>query len=107
MPGKPITVAYSYGPKIAKTGKTPMLQCPVSAIPDEVWGLLGLWWQCHMTHSLPLAGGFLDQPVMVRRAFPMFEGEWRIVEAQRAASGSSSAAAAAVAGMIGALGGGR
>lgn len=94
IPGQPIRVVYSYGHPESKT-KTPMFQCPVSAIPGEVWELLALWYSCHALGVLPYGGGFLDQPLIVRRAFPIFATEWRTVEAQRQASGGGQAAAMA------------
>lgn len=54
-----------------------MLQCPVSAIPDEVWQLLALWWQCKLTGMHPMQGGFMEQPAIIRLAFPLFEAEHR------------------------------
>jgi hypothetical protein len=55
--------------------KTPVFTCPVSAIPRAVWELLELWLQCRGMNALPVAGGVLDQPVTVRRAFPVFAAE--------------------------------
>lgn len=68
----PLRPAYAYGPTGAKV-KTPVFQCPVSAIPPVVWDLFEDWWACRLMHTLPLAGGWADQPLLVRRAFPVFE----------------------------------
>lgn len=105
IPGKPLRPVYTYGPKRAE-GAAPntnvMLQCPVSAVPDEVWELLALWWQCRLTRMMPLAGGYLDQPLMVRRAFPIFEAEMQAWEA--ANGGPQKTAALAVGAVMAALG---
>lgn len=71
---------YSYGPKGQGGTRAVMFQCPVSAIPDPVWELLMLWRDCRTMKALPVAGGWLDQPKMVRRAFPVFEREMQAVE---------------------------
>lgn len=78
-----------------------MFTCPVSAIPEAVWDLLSMWWQCRTLNALPVAGGFLDQPVIVRRAFPVFEQEMRKAERlnqETAQANATTALMAAVAG---------
>jgi hypothetical protein len=82
--------------------RSTMFQCPVSAVPPEVWDLLALWWQCRLTRTIPLAGGFLDQPLMVRRAWPIFEAEMQAWEA--ANGGPQKTAALAVGAVMAALG---
>jgi hypothetical protein len=71
--------AYAYGPPTAKV-KAPVFQCPVSAIPSVVWDLFEDWWACRLMGTLPLAGGWADQPLLVRRAFPVFEALMRTEE---------------------------
>lgn len=105
IPGKPQRVVYTVGPKARDGGPANtnvMLQCPVSAIPGGVWDLLALWYQCRLTRALPKAGGFLDQPLMVRRAFPVFEAEMVAWEAQN--GGPQKTAALAVGAVMAALG---
>lgn len=73
---------YSLGWPDAPT-KEPVFTCPVSAIPSACWDLLELWYTCRALGALPLAGGALDQPLSVRRAFPVFAaeheaGQWRL-----------------------------
>ena len=101
VPGKPITLAYSWGPKTGKgQTRSVMLTCPVSAIPDEVWTLLALWWQCRLMRMAPVPGAFLDQPLMVRRAFPVFEMEYLGVERSQAAHGQQAVAQMSVIGAM-------
>lgn len=66
--GKPV---YTFGPGPVKQDM--VFQCPVSAVPVAVWELLHAWWACRLMKCLPKAGGFLDQPLTVRWAFPIFE----------------------------------
>lgn len=100
VPGHALRPAYAYGPPTS-AAKAVLFQCPVSAIPDVVWTLLEHWRSCRALSCLPAAGGFADQPLLVRRAFPIFEHEMRSWEAGR---GTSSDALAAV---IAAMRGGR
>jgi hypothetical protein len=94
---------YAFGHPDAKT-KSPVFTCPVSAIPPAAWELLDLWIQCRAMGALPFAGGVLDQPLIVRRSFPVFEGEAKVGE--RAVQAHTSAAGAAA--IVGAMfGGGR
>lgn len=103
VPGKALRPAWSYGNPKRKT-RDVMFQCPVSAIPDEVFGLLALWQNCRLTRTLPVAGGFLDQPPIVQRVFPIFEAEMRGTEQQ--GGNAEEAAALAVGAMVKAMGGG-
>jgi hypothetical protein len=73
VPGKALRPAYGIGPKESKGPKDVMLTCPVSAIPERVWDLLSLWRSCRLMKTLPVAGGFEDQPFWVRYSFPIFE----------------------------------
>ena len=96
-PGRAMKPAYGFG---GGAVKTPMFQCPVSAIPDVVWTLLEHWRSCRAMGCLPVAGGWVDQPMLVRLAFPIFEQEMRAWEASRSASPDASMLAA-VAGLKG------
>lgn len=101
---------YNCGPKegTAVANQLLLYQCPVSAIPAEIWDLLHLWWSCRLTGLPPKPGGFLDQPMIVQLTFPIFEGIMQSVEATRRATGAQQAAGAAVAGMAKLMmGGGR
>jgi hypothetical protein len=101
VPGKGQRPAYTCGPKTARDGDqsdTLLFQCPVSAIPSEVWDLLHLWWACRQMGLPPVAGGFLDQPKMVQLSFPIFEALMKGVEAGQRAGGRHQAAGLAVAG---------
>lgn len=104
VPGKPARPAYSYGPAEAKT-RDVMFQCPVSAIPQEVWQLLIAWWQCRNLGLPVRAGGAEDQPGIVRYAFPFLEHEMRKVEGNKGSP--ERAAALAVGAMVKAMGGGK
>lgn len=83
---------YVYGPP-QQQAKDVLFTCPVSAIPDVVWALLEDWRACRLMHCLPLDGGWADQPVLVRRAFPVFEQEMRNAEAARASGAETQLAA--------------
>ncbi len=101
IPGKVIRPAWTYGPATgAAKARSVMFTCPVSAIPELAFDLLELWFDCRRVRALPVAGGWLDQPLVVRRSFPVFEAEMQAVEQQRAASAPQQAAAAAVAGVV-------
>lgn len=91
---------YASGPAEA-TIRAPIFTCPVSAIPEAVWHLLELWLTCRAMKALPLAGGVLDQPLSVRRAFPLFEAETAPIDHQR----DQQALGAAMTAMTTALGG--
>lgn len=71
VPGKGQRPAWSMGPDGGT--KEPLFQCPQSAIPGYVWELLALWWSCRAMKTLPRAGAFADQPLVVRQSFPVFE----------------------------------
>lgn len=92
VPGRQASPAWSFGPN-----KDPMYQCPVSAIPSTIWPIFTLWSQCQGMKALPKAGGVLDQPMIVRKAFPVFADELERLENTRNASGSSATAANAAA----------
>lgn len=98
VPGRSLRPAYAYGPPGA-AAKDVLFQCPVSAIPDVVWELLDHWRSCRALGCLPVAGGFIDQPLLVRRAFPVFEREMRQWEQSR--GGSSDALGAVLAALKG------
>lgn len=104
VPGKSLRPAYSIGPKEAKGQKDVMLTCPVSAIPDRVWDLLSLWRSCRLMKTLPVAGGFEDQPFWVRYSFPIFEACQQSVEG---GGNAEDAAMLAVGTMMKAMFGGR
>jgi hypothetical protein len=97
VPGKGQRPAYSYGAQDGPT-RAVMFQCPVSAIPDVAFDLLELWLECRTMKALPLAGGWTDQPLLVRRAFPVFETEMQALEAQRRAGTGAGAPRAAAGG---------
>lgn len=98
IPGKVIRPAWTYGPA-TKSGRSVMFQCPVSAIPELAFDLLELWFDCRRARALPVAGGWLDQPLVVRQSFPIFETEMAGVEARKAEAAPQQAAAA-VAGVV-------
>lgn len=103
IPGKPLRPVFTFGmQKGDRPNTNVMLTCPVSAVPKEVWDLLALWYQCRLTRTMPLAGGFLDQPLMVRRGFPIFEAEMQAWEADH--GGPQKAAALAVGAVMAAMG---
>lgn len=106
LPGHPIRVAYTVGHPDAHT-RVPMFTCPVSAIPEGVFELLGLWNECRLLKTLPLAGGLLDQPQIVRRSFAVFASEWTTVEAGNASQGTATAAALAAGSVLKAAFGGK
>lgn len=85
------------GPPSTGVSTDVIFQCPQSAIPDAVWDLLALWWQCRTSGLPPVAGGFLDQPVIVRQAWPVFEAEMRRAERLSDARASEQAMTAALA----------
>ena len=101
---------YAVGHPQAKM-RDSMYQCPISAIPAICWDMLELWWTCRMFPGggcLPVPGGLIDQPRIVRIAFPIFEHEMRKAEGVSQQDGPSMAAAMAVGTMLKALGfGGR
>lgn len=74
-------IVYVYGPtsqpgQAAGVGRDAMYTCPVSGISPEIWELLMVWNECNQMGALPRAGGVLDQPLAVRRSFPVFAFEW-------------------------------
>lgn len=87
------TVVYAFGPRDS-TEKEALFSCPVSAIPPAVWSLLDLWFVCRTMRALPIAGGVIDQPLSVRRSFPIFEIEHEAELARRDAHAGALATAA-------------
>lgn len=84
-----------------------MLTCPVSAIPGPIWELLALWWQSKLLGMPLVAGGFMDQPAIVRLAFPIFEGEHRRADQGNQDHRQQGNAMMAAAAMARAMGGGK
>lgn len=70
--------------------KDAVFTCPVSAIAPEIWDLLELFFQCRAMGALPFAGGALDQPIVVRRVWPILEAEMRASEQQAAAQNQAA-----------------
>lgn len=99
VPEKGQRPAYSYGPE---HDRQLVFQCPVSVVPAEVWTLLTLWWHCRLNKVLPVAGGWSDQPLTVRRGFPVFEAEMHGVERHEGQHGSVQAATLALGALFGA-----
>lgn len=99
VPGKNQRPAWTYGPS-GDAARSVLFQCPVSAIPELAFDLLELWFDCRRMKVMPLAGGWLDQPLVVRQSFPVFEAEMAAVESRKAAAAPQQAAAAAVAGVV-------
>jgi hypothetical protein len=104
VPKKQRRPVYSYGPGPAKDV---LFQCPVSAIPTQVQELLYLWWACRQMRTLPVGGGFLDQPHVVRLTFPVLEAQYRAANPDRQGDQAERAAALAVGSMVKMLRGGR
>lgn len=74
-------MVYAYGPpKGSHRGKSPMYTCPVSGIPEEVWRLIALWYECKQLGTLPFTGGLLAQPMIVRRAFTVLQEEQDVLD---------------------------
>lgn len=101
VPGKQQRPVYSVGPANASVKDLILFQCPVSAIPDWIWELLLAWWNSRLMRTLPAAGGFLDQPVLVRRAFPVFEQEMQAWERSQQGTGGMAMAAGVAAAVSG------
>jgi hypothetical protein len=102
IPGKGLTPAWMMGPEGGK--REPMFQCPQSAIPGHVWELLALWWSCRNMRTLPKSGAFVDQPMLVRQSFPIFE---MLANSQERAQGYQSSAAVTAQTVAAMFGGGR
>jgi hypothetical protein len=100
-----VAPVYAF-PEGAKT-QEPIFTCPVSAIPPAAWRLYGLWIECRGLGALPYAGGVLDQPLIVRRAFPIFDAEARAAEVTRGAHASAAGSAAGTAAVLAAAFGGK
>lgn len=75
VPGGQLIPCYSYGPKGESKNRTPMLTCPVYAIPDQIFEVLKLYHECRVFGIAPRAGGVEDQPWLARKAFPVFAAE--------------------------------
>lgn len=82
---------FAYG---AGRLQDPVFTCPVSAIPDVVWSLIDLWLTCRSMKALPHAGGVLDQPYIIRRAWPLLENAMRPLERREQADVQMQALAA-------------
>lgn len=89
--------AFQYG---AGRIQDPVFTCPVSAIPDQVWQLVDLWLTCRAMKGLPYVGGVLDQPYVVRRAWPLLEAAIAPLEREQQAGEQMTA----MSGMLGAVG---
>lgn len=94
-----VAPVYAF-PAHAKT-QDPIFTCPVSAIPRAAWDLLELWHECRGLGALPRAGGVLDQPLIVRRSFPVFDAEARASDATHQAHASAAGTAAVLGAMLG------
>jgi hypothetical protein len=92
-----ITPVYGYGDGRVQD---PVFTCPVSAIPDAVWQIVDLWLTCRAMKALPIAGGVLDQPLVVQRAWPVLEAAIAPLERRQSQDGQ----VAAMASMLGAVG---
>jgi hypothetical protein len=87
--------------------KLALWTCPVSAVPEEVWDMFRLWNECRLIGLPPVAGGVLDQPAMVRKAFPVFAQEYLAFRRRQGDSGAESTGMAVAAAIIqGMFGGG-
>lgn len=71
--------------------KTPVFTCPVSALPDWMWDLFDAFIQSRLMRLPVVAGGLLAQPLIVRRAFPIWEQEMATSERELDASASMAA----------------
>lgn len=94
---------YSAGPKGGQKNQV-LFTCPKSAISNDIWELLILWWNCRLMRMAPHGGGFLDQPKTVRDSFPMFEIQFQAVERAMGQDGAMQAATTAVVGLMAAMG---
>jgi hypothetical protein len=74
--------------------KAPVFECPVSAIQPWIWDLLELFLQSRAMHLAPKVGGLIDQPLIVRRAFPVWEAEMTALEREQQSTVQLSAMAA-------------
>ncbi len=107
IPGRPMRPVWALGPKDAKVKSDLMFTCPVSAIPAMAWDLLALWQNCRLMKLPPVAGGFVDQPLMVQRSFPIFEQEQERRQRVAGAAGGAETAALAAGAALKAVFGGR
>jgi hypothetical protein len=88
---------FTFGPEGGD--KELLFTCPVSAIPMGVWQLVQLWNRCRLMGVLPVAGGFLDQPMPIQIAFPVLWAEFK-----KAGGGGDAATLMAMAMMKGGKG---
>lgn len=93
-----MSIVWLYGPE---SDQEQMFTCPVSAIPPWVHELLAMWHACRSMRTLPRAGGYADQPYIVRRTFPIFEAEMAQVERRQQGAASSALVSTMVAGLLG------
>jgi len=76
LPGQPYSpqTAFVVGPPGGPHDM--MVRCPKDAIDPAIGEWLAAWWQARAV-GLPLvAGGFVDQPLIARLAFPLWEREY-------------------------------
>ena len=108
VPGKVMAPAWFFGPRDREgnhiaTEADAMYTCPVSGIPEWVFELLHLWWACRQVGALPEAGGFLDQPLMVQVAFPL----WQSMDRRHFGTGGMDAGVVAMGVLRAMFGGGK
>jgi hypothetical protein len=83
-PERGVTVpVYWYGRGRVKDA---VFTCPVSAVDPGVWDLLNLFFESRAMRLPVKPGGLLDQPIVVRRAFPIWESEMTRLERDEQAS---------------------
>lgn len=97
---RPVAGARVGPPQDSSVVRDLIYQCPQSAIPDAVWDLLAIWWQSRQLKLPVVEGGYVDQPVIVRRAWPIFEHEMVKAERLMTDRASEHAMAAAVAALM-------
>jgi hypothetical protein len=94
IPGETSSPVWSFAdPTSADAkGSTALFTCPVSAVPEDVWKLFMLWNECRLMGLPPKGGGFLDQPLAVQKAFPVFQHEFNAYRRRSGDSGSERTA---------------
>lgn len=90
--------AWHYG-ATAATVKAPMFTCPKFAIPSAVYQLFDAWARASRMRLPFVAGGFQDQPLIVRLSWPVFENEQKIAD-RHASAGDQAAALEAMAALL-------